>query len=50
MTLQQVGNRLGVSDARVRQLECRALEKLRDALVRECDAARTDGSYVELTD
>jgi len=34
-TLESLGERLGISKERVRQIENRALEKLRDALVRE---------------
>jgi RNA polymerase sigma-32 factor len=33
-TLEELGHRLGVSKERVRQLECRALDKLRRALLR----------------
>ena len=34
-TLEALGQRLGISKERVRQIENRALEKLRTALVRE---------------
>jgi RNA polymerase sigma-32 factor len=34
-TLESLGERLGISKERVRQIENRALEKLRVALVRE---------------
>jgi RNA polymerase sigma factor (sigma-70 family) len=35
LTLKQIGNRFGITKERVRQLECRALEKLRKALGQE---------------
>jgi RNA polymerase sigma factor (sigma-70 family) len=38
MTVEQIGSRLGVSKARVCQLEERAMEKLRKALGQECVA------------
>ena len=36
-TLEELGRRLGVSKERVRQLECRALDKLRRALMRHVE-------------
>ena len=36
-TLEELGRRLGVSKERVRQLECRALDKLRRALLRHVE-------------
>jgi RNA polymerase sigma-32 factor len=39
VTLKQLGEELGISKERVRQIEARALEKLRDVLLRTHDAA-----------
>jgi RNA polymerase sigma-32 factor len=42
MTLETLGERLGISKERVRQIESRALQKLREALIRQ----QTQASYV----